>query len=344
MLKEISHALVVFIIACLVIGLAGAGCTHPTTSSAQPELQSLGLSAVQPHTWAPPTAVFDSRLAASTTILDGFDQLQSRRHVASHEQLLLSIELDQNGKHDLWFVLIEAVASPSTQPMSTFQMGTVTLDNGQMFTIPSRLQATQISVYDANGILLGASPAKVPEAIFSTGPYRVCQYFHELAQQNGDPILDVREHSMTLSIREQKRFARSVGAGLLCLMSFLSTIQDCESLMQLRSSAWNEIARHPSIWSVIKKMGVKLTMEPEFQLAKPALYAWPGEPAPVNAYIFPITMYANDQEAVRCEVITIKPDSPAKLTAGMVAIEARHPAKPEHRLRIQLLAARYSNP
>ncbi len=356
---------VVFCFGMIIAGLAGilTGCSTP---SSEPPTSISYLQAFAQNEWLPADDHIDAKLAAGQRILAGFDDPHKGKGFLNNDQLLLAVELDHNGAHELWFIGIrvtdddgssdfvarnlgsagsEVPPLPNEALPSEFrlhQSSSISFDDGTEINMDSSLRRVEVSVFDEYGELLKSSSILLPPDIFKRGPYESCSevysLYHQASLAFGEDLQSVMHH---LSEKDRIDFGSAIGAGALSMLTFVQAVQENKALAELRSSAWLEIARVPSLLNIVSHLGLRLSVEPDFIRSRPALYRWPGLAQPLKAFEFPTIVRANEEVALRCRIVATRPRGVLQISAGMLYFEAVHPDKPENRVRIRILAARY---
>lgn len=359
---------VVFCIGMIITGLAGilTGCSTP--SSSEPLTSISYLHAFAQNEWLPADDHIDARLAAGQRILAGFDDPRQSKGFLNNDQLLLAVELDHNGAHELWFIgirvtddevpfdfaaggsgYISSIMPPlpskvSPSEVRLHQSSSIRFDDGTEINMDSSLRRVEVSVFDEYGELLKSSSILLPPDIFRRGPYESCaevySLYHQASLAFGEGLQSVMHH---LSEKDRVDFGSAIGAGALSMLTFVQAVQENKALAELRSSAWLEIARIPSLLNMVSHLGLQLSVEPDFIRSRPALYRWPGLAQPLKAFEFPTIVRANGEVALRCRIVATRPRGVLQISAGMLYFEAVHPDKPENRVTVRLLSARNSS-
>lgn len=357
----------------LIVAMCGPMFIGCAAVSSKPEV-ALRSESRTGDVWVPPSLSGDPRFANAGQILEGFDPLEPRGGFELADQVLLSVQLEQNGRRDDWLVRLQVSEIPqftmdesatdtdTESPVRSsleraanreapgteaddptvyrfVQKSSIRLDDGTQVFIESPLVQIEVSVFDLEANHLATSTALVPEAIFTEGPFESCHYLDRFQFDAGE-LPNSESMTQILSESERREFGRAIGLGILSMLSFFETIQRNDALSVLRSSAWNEIARHPSLLSIATNLGIRISIEPQFHKAERGYVQWPGSDEQTEAFVFPTIARANDQEAVHCRIVAMQPTSPVHLCAGMVLLEASHPTKPQNVMRVQLIAAR----
>lgn len=340
----------------MVVG--AAGCAVPSTARGR-TVEARGTAGLP--VWRPPNQGDDEKYRTGDQILSGFDALEEGAELEGGDQVLLSIELDHGMEHVLWYVELEfsseelngpvdrelrghreiEAGKNSAEERKVFGYSTKQMDDGSEVGAEFPIVWVRLSLFDESVKLLGRSFVPIPREAFALGPFDSCEFVHELEfGWSGSKAGDFGSKMESVGDSDRARLQSSFGSGIITILSLAGTIQQSEALAGLRSSAWIDIARRPSLWSMISHVGMRLTIEPNFFLAWLALYDWPGNDEAIHAFEFPMAIKVNGAEALRCRMVVTPPMGPLRLFAGIVYFEAVHPDKPGYRVRVQVVAAR----
>jgi len=344
------------LVAMMVVG--AEGCAVPSTARGRP-VEVGGRAGL--HVWRPPNLSDDKKYQTGDQILSGFDALADGGELEVGDQVLLSIEVDRGREHVLWYVELEfwgeevngpigrevrghreiAEGENSAEQREVFEYSTKRTEDGSEVRVELAIVRVRLSLFDESVELLGRSLVPIPREVFGLGPFDSCEFVHELEfVRSGSGAGYFGSKMESLGDADRARLQLSFGSGIITILSLAGTIQQSEALAGLRSSPWIDIARWPSLWSMISHVGMRLTIEPNFFLAWPALYDWPGNDEAIGAFEFPMAIKVNGEEALRCRMVVTRPTGPLRLFAGIVYFEAVHPDNPDNRVRVQILAAR----
>ncbi|HLU40128.1 MAG TPA: hypothetical protein VK081_12150 [Planctomycetota bacterium] len=140
-------------------------------------------------------------------------------------------------------------------------------------------------------------------------------------------------------VRGSTRLRADVAA-VLALRNMLAVMRESEVLSDI---LWTVIDK-PSLFSVIRNFGVRVSLGADFEGAREAARMLLGGDPPAGRVVpvheVPVELQLNGVPALRAKVLATEPDSPLNLGAGIVGIDAFQPSDPAARVCIRVLAAR----
>ncbi|MFN0059019.1 MAG: hypothetical protein ACKVX7_11225 [Planctomycetota bacterium] len=122
-------------------------------------------------------------------------------------------------------------------------------------------------------------------------------------------------------------------------ISTVALFQTLQAVPELKSIVMAAIQK-PSLWSMARFGGVKVSIRNEFGNVARSTEPHPAVPDATPVYSFPMTLVANQQDALNCLVTVTHPGRPLTLCAGLLAIDGVHPNDPSRRVEVRLVAAR----
>ncbi len=127
----------------------------------------------------------------------------------------------------------------------------------------------------------------------------------------------------------------SVMRGLASLVALFGDALGCDALSELRDHAVL-VVRPPNLLKIVFSLGLNLNLEPHFDRAT-LLPARAGAPDQLRVR-FPADLSQGKRLLATVELVAGSTEGSYFLTAGVRAIRAVHPTKPERRLLAQVLA------
>lgn len=135
----------------------------------------------------------------------------------------------------------------------------------------------------------------------------------------------------SLWLAGEEMTARSLAA----LVALFGDALTSDALKELRDHAV-VVVRPPNLLKVIFSLGLNLSLEPHFDRA--VFFPVPAESVNGTRVLFPADLWQGKRLLVTVEFVAGSTQGPHFLAAGVRAIRAVHPTKPERRLLAQVLA------
>ncbi|MCA8977459.1 MAG: hypothetical protein KDC98_22240 [Planctomycetes bacterium] len=313
-------------ISILVGALMLAACQSPPIELATPASQ---VFASMPH----------SEFPGAGSLLSGFDSRHEDGEWRAGDEVLFGLRLKKGSTVHRWLLLLSVIGAEAErgqagtgdgpgQGTTWQQQWTFTAEiDGKRRQIPitSEMCRVAVRVCDENGAQLGRSEVELPCELMSHGLLAgiECALAH---QRNG---ADFQSFASEAEVRP-------MAIGLVSLIALLQVVQNDDVL---EDYFWL-VVQKPSVWSVIKGMGVAASLRASPERSTPVSRLPPALPAAWPAYAMPLRVDVNDTAALLADVIAVQPTRPYALCAGIVAAAARHPTQQDLRFDVQLLAAR----
>jgi hypothetical protein len=259
------------------------------------------------------------------------DSLVRESEFSESDSALYAIELDTRGmiQHLTMGlrVLTPVATSPNAGGPGQLEFSTSATIGELDFTYKSRLFLAEVRLWDDSGVLLGTTEVQVPHLI-SAG-------LLDFSLSIEDPVLF---DTMVTGGLLPTAVARKMGRSFVSLVSLFTLIQENDLLADL---LWDAVQK-PSLFSIVKNLGVGLSLVPKFkeqvQLPAPgARTPWQGlsdEPH----YALPIEVRANGTLAANIDLYITTPRPPLAICGGILALVTHHPTQ-DITLRMNLLGA-----
>ncbi len=192
-----------------------------------------------------------------------------------------------------------------------------------------------LELFDATLQRVSTSHALATEAHLREGLYQLTSELLTVAQDlgpNADQILDADPRKLSLPPR------RLLG-GVMTLFALRNAIWSAPSITPIL----NTLVRPPSIFSIIANGGIRFGLDMRF-----SQIAIEQRPLPVSELatttapplVLPFDILINGEPALRCRVITLPPQPPLQLCAGVVGVDVERPNDRGRSLEFRVLAAR----
>jgi hypothetical protein len=129
---------------------------------------------------------------------------------------------------------------------------------------------------------------------------------------------------------------RALGALIPAMLSYFEVVEHTEGLEDILL----RVVEKPSLWSVVRHMGVSVDLELDSKHFAPAdLTSW-GLPASQAAYYFPITLELNHRLALTVTFVVTNPRPPLLACGGVVGMLAERPGDKQTYLTMRVISAR----
>jgi len=172
--------------------------------------------------------------------------------------------------------------------------------------------------------------------------------FHRMQQNNVHGSFQIRPRPFTeaemaegrktmavlgLSIEEQ----RAIAGSQLALMSYFHLVQETPGLDDL----FYKVVKLPSIWSVVRHVGVSASLELEREYVAPTEgLNWNLAPQ-TPCYTFPLALRINGQPALTATFVVAPPRPPLLQCGGIVGLLAEKPNDKKTYLILRIISARH---
>ena len=209
-----------------------------------------------------------------------------------------------------------------------------TTKDGREWEYDSQSILVSVRVYDSKGDEVDRQFSVVPATYLEWGFSEACS----LAIQNAKSgvALDLASLPDERVLEEARPY---VGA----IASVIGVFQVLRGNRLLEPILW-KVVQKPSILSVVRNLGVDVSIQPDFERAEVEPRVFPGTPTGETVYRFPIQFVVNDSVALRSTLSVAAPDPPLLASGGLVAVDGVHPREPDRRISIRLLASKRGEP
>jgi hypothetical protein len=139
--------------------------------------------------------------------------------------------------------------------------------------------------------------------------------------------------ALQLTVAEQRGLA-GLGPALL---SYFELVQHTPGLDRL----FYKVVDLPSVWSVVRRVGVKTSIDIEPEHFGPINTASWGLPTHPPGYGFPLAVRLNGQPALTVTLVVAPPRPPLLACGGIIGLLAEKPSEKETYLILRILSARH---
>lgn len=293
----------------LLAGLAACATTDPDPQWLQRPPVAVDASASR-------DAAFDVPAALQL----GFDAPVADGKLAVGDRLLLGVRMDRDDDVQVRYVRAEVVGIETEEqviPPHTFIN-----DRDEPMTVRSRHALVHAVVHDVDCTVLGEDTVKLDPDELERGLAFACRG-DALPADYGPFRSPDAEAAMRASI---------------AIQSLRNVLRVARISPPLRALLW-QVVDVPSIFSLIRHFGVRISVAANFQNSVPAAPFAVGA-AEVATWLAAIELQLNGSPALRCRVHCADPASPLALAAGIVELTAASPSHPQRRVTMRLLGAR----
>lgn len=260
---------------------------------------------------------------APASLLRGFDSRQPKGPWRVGDEVLFGLRLRRAGavKHWLLRLRVLEVAAVSADGEALDPVDWSLRINGQVQEFASAVCRAEVVVMDENGVELGRSQPLLPRDFLDTGMASACRLVR------------------TRTIRRQAKLdegpeLRPLAEATVSAVALLQVVQEDSVLAPI---LWQVIEK-PSVWSVVRNMGVNVMMRPSFHRVSRARSPVPAVRDP--AYRLPIALEVNATPALNLELYVTESTPPFSLAGGLLGATASHPTDPNLDFSLLLLSAR----
>ncbi|MDB6032774.1 MAG: hypothetical protein JWM16_3112, partial [Verrucomicrobiales bacterium] len=140
---------------------------------------------------------------------------------------------------------------------------------------------------------------------------------------------------LQLSAGEQ----RAIACSQLALMSYIHLVQQTPGL----DSIFYKVVKLPSVWSVVRNIGVNVSINLEKQHVAPiSVSNWNLLPE-TPSYTFPLSLQINDQTALMTTLVVAPAHPPFLECGGIIGLLAEKPGDKNTYLLLRILSARHAS-
>jgi len=274
----------------------------------------------------PRESLVPGRFPGAARLVAGFDSQDPSAPDSISETALFGLELDGRGAVERWLLLIEAKEPPAAGEMHQ----KVSAPSGS-FVYPSRRRRVKVTLFDGDGRQLAQSTVRVPWDFLCAGFVRSCDLAKQLIDTKAAEV-DYRGKTLT-----RAEAARHMYGGFATLSAFLRIIKNNKLLSGM---LWRVIDR-PSIFSIIFNGGVRLSLNAQLTAATPLPDRdLSTELSKLPGYRTTMRLDANGSPVLNAIMWVTEPQSPYRLSGGIIVLEGFRPSDARVRFRMELLAAR----
>jgi hypothetical protein len=181
----------------------------------------------------------------------------------------------------------------------------------------------------------------------SIGLDQAAAAFHRMRQSNWHGKLPIRQRPFTeAEVAEGKKIVdslqlsaseqRSIVGSQLALMSYIHLVQQTPGL----DTIFYKVVRLPSVWSVVRNVGVNVNINLEKQHVGPVSVAnWNLLPE-MPCYTFPLSLQINEQPALLTTMVVAPAHPPLLECGGIIGLLAEKPGDKNTYLLLRILSAR----
>ncbi len=254
------------------------------------------------------TAVADAAaFRVPSSLRSGFDALVPAQVVSRGDALLYGLRLERDATCREWFLQVQAAG---------IEQAPWKYRDGKQH-LRGRVRA---QLFDAASVELGAEELQVECEYLERGLAGACR---------GEGVQEEQAVPFSGSEAWPESFRAAVALG-----QFLALIRKSPLLQSL---LW-QVVDPPSVFSVLGHLGAEVTQRHFFAEAHSGPVVQLGD-ASAPTWSVPVELYVNGTAALRSHVVVTDPSAPLALGAGIVAVTACHPTKPNRTFTMRLLAA-----
>ena len=202
--------------------------------------------------------------------------------------------------------------------------------DGRRWTYDSQSILVSVRIYDAEGNEVDRQFSVVPATFLEWGFSEACA----LALQNS-----VSGTAIDFTTLPDDRVLEEARPYIGAIASVIGVFQVLRGNRLLEPILW-KVVQKPSVLSVVRNLGVNVTIQPEFQRAELEPRVLRGSPPGESVYRFPIQFVVNKSVALRATLSVAAPNPPLRTSGGLIAVDGVHPRESDRRVSIRLLASR----
>jgi hypothetical protein len=267
--------------------------------------------------------------AASSEVLSGFDSAAEALPRAG-DRVLLGIVARHGTVTEVRFLEVTLLADERDEAVEGAAWGQVAGDArgagdaGEHGPRPASTLPATVTMRDENAGILSRRLRVVPVGGASAGLFAsaLVLHQHEAAVGDAGPV-------EALSFSESLR----VAAGISSLVQVVMALADTELLLPL---FWRTI-QHPPPLSWFGHVELDVAIRGGERIGEVTARLGGGR---WRAFRVPLSLSLRRVRLLDFDVLAVPPEPPLALCGGVVAIDARHPARPDVSVHIRLLAAR----
>lgn len=253
----------------------------------------------------------------------------SKGAMRTGDQAWLALELRDDGSRRQWLLELLALSEESLEVQQTMTLDAL---DGRKFTLSSGMTMLAVTVHgpftaDAGATVPSSATAvAVPGTFLREGLAGACEVglrsWRSLESNDPAQVRTVSDADM-----------RTYCSGFATLVAFLQLVQNNDVLS---SVLWEVIDKPSPLAVLFAGFSISLGIDPHFHSIEVVERPVPNVGV---GYRLPLDLRINDTPALRMELLVVSPDPPLQICGGIVAIEGRHPARPNRRLSLWLVAA-----
>lgn len=210
---------------------------------------------------------------------------------------------------------------------------------GQHVAVDSPLTLTLIKILDEHKAEVAHSDGSIPTEMFSHGLYSAYDTMDRILSDGGLPreLLRLEGRSGELWDRASEEDARKIVVGFASLHAMGLSLSSNKVFKKMLGDS----VQRPSLVSMLFGVTIAIGTR-ENEVPTRTSYTLGADTLP--AYIIPMVLTINDEPAMLFDLTVVPLRPPLGLCGGVVAIDARHPTKPDVNIAVRLVSASRGRP
>lgn len=280
----------------------------------------------------PSIAIERDEFPGAAALLPALDAPDDERGWRKGDALLFGVRFRHGDDVQRWLVRLDTIDPAAPLTWSATWSDT----HGTKAQMRSEMAVLAIAIHAADGSPLEpeATTTAVARAVFDAGPAVLAPH---MGRWRDDQHVDADGTLRSPTADQRRAYMLDVGSAYTSISTFLQALQDDATLA-------------PYFWRIVEKpIGAVLLAFGKIDVVANCgdLQVAQGPlPTPIAAWIdaptyeWPVDVNVNGVTVLRARVLVTEPRPPLCAAAGILAASAVHPADPERRIDIALLAAR----
>ena len=162
-------------------------------------------------------------------------------------------------------------------------------------------------------------------------------FYFDSAPPNAKQIAEATRIADKLQLTLEEE--RALGGGIPALFSYFEVVQHTEGLEDILV----KVIRKPSLWSIIRHVGVSVNLRFQLKQITPAAPDSWGSLAGPALYYFPLALELNNQVALTVTFAVTNPRPPLLCCGGIIGMLAERPGDKETYLIMRIVSARLAS-
>lgn len=162
-------------------------------------------------------------------------------------------------------------------------------------------------------------------------------FYFDAAPPNAKQMAEARRVADKLQLTLDEE--RALGGGIPALFSYFEVVQHTEGLEDIML----KVVRKPSLWSIIRHVGVAVNLRFQLKQITPAEPGSWGSLAGASIYYFPMALELNQQLALTVTFAVTDPRPPLLSCGGIIGMLAEKPGDKETYLTLRIVSARLAS-